>query len=124
MCDVIRGVRGATTVERNDAALLRERTTELLRALIERNGIAAEDVASAIFTTTPDLDADFPAHAARRLDGWEAVPLLCAREMPVPNALERCIRVLIHWNTDRGQRDVRHAYLRGAERLRPDLGAE
>ena len=121
---MIRGVRGAITVERNDPAVLRERTTELLRALIERNGIVAEDVASAIFTTTPDLDADFPAHAARTLDGWTAVPLLCAREVPVAGALERCVRVLIHWNTDRSQREVHHAYLRGAARLRPDLVEE
>jgi chorismate mutase len=121
---MIRGVRGATTVERNDAAQVRERTVELLRALVERNQIRAEDVASAIFTTTSDLDADFPAHAARTLDGWGGVPLLCAREVPVPGALELCVRVLIHWNTDRPQREVRHAYLRGAARLRPDLGEE
>ena len=119
-----RGVRGATTVERNEAALVRERTLELLRALVERNGIRPEDVASAIFTTTPDLDADFPARGARGIPGWDGVPLLCAREMPVPGALPLCVRVLIHWNTDRPQRDVRHAYLRGAERLRPDLGQE
>jgi chorismate mutase len=118
---MIRGVRGAITVDRNDAALVRERTGELLRVLIERNAIRADDVASAIFTTTPDLDADFPAHAARLIAGWDAVPLLCARELAVPGALERCVRVLIHWNTDRAQRDIRHAYLRGAERLRPDL---
>jgi len=121
---VIRGVRGATTVERNDAALVRERTAELLRALVDRNDIRPDDVASAIFTTTSDLDADFPAHAARAIAGWERVPLLCAREIPVPGALQRCVRVLIHWNTDRSQREVRHAYLHDAARLRPDLAEE
>jgi chorismate mutase len=118
---MIRGVRGATTVARNGAVEVRDGTAELLRELIERNGIRGDDVASAIFTTTPDLDAEFPARAARALDGWRHVPLLCTREIPVPGALERCIRVLIHWNTERAQREVRHAYLHGAERLRPDL---
>src|SRR5439155_103457 len=83
--------RVATTVERNDAALVRDRTAELLRALVDRNDIRPDDVASAIFTTTSDLDADFPAHAARAIAGWERVPLLCAREIPVPGALQRCV---------------------------------
>jgi chorismate mutase len=119
---MIRGVRGATTVERNDVAHLGERTAELLRTLVERNGIRAEDVASAIFTVTDDLDADFPARAARMLAGWEGVPLLCAREIAVAGALGRCVRVLVHWNTDRAQREIRHAYLHGASALRPDVG--
>lgn len=118
---MIRGVRGAITVDRNDTAHVRERTLELMRALVERNAILPEDVASAIFTVTPDLDADFPAHAARTLSGWESVPFLCAREIPVPGALPRCVRVLLHWNTDRPQREVRHAYLREASPLRPEL---
>lgn len=118
---MMRGVRGATTVDRNEAAHVRERTGELLRALVERNGIRPEDVASAIFTVTPDLDTDFPAHAARALAGWESVPLLCAQEIPVPGAVPRCVRVLLHWNTERPQREVRHAYLHGAGTLRPDL---
>ena len=121
---MIRGVRGATTVDRNESGLVSERTGELLRTLIERNGIRPEDVASAIFTTTDDLDADFPAHAARAIAGWDLVPLLCAREIPVPGALTRVVRVLIHWNTERPQREVRHAYLHDAARLRPDLGAD
>ena len=119
---MIRGVRGATTVERNEAAHLRERTGELLRTLVERNGIRPEDVASAILTVTADLDADFPAHAARTLRGWEVVPLLCAREIGVPGSLPRCVRVLIHWNTERAQREIQHAYLHGARALRTDLG--
>lgn len=115
----IRGVRGATTADRNDAAHIGDRTLELLRVLVERNGIRPEDLASATFTLTEDLDADFPAMPVRRLAGWEEVPLLCAREIPVPGSLGRCIRVLLHWNTERPQTDVRHAFLRGARSLRP-----
>ena len=115
----VRGVRGATTADRNEAAHIAERTLELLRVLVEQNGIRPEDLASATFTLTEDLDADFPATPVRRLPGWEEVPLLCAREIPVKGALGRCIRVLLHWNTERSPRDVRHAFLRGARTLRP-----
>lgn len=115
-----RGVRGATTADRNDAASIRERTLELLRVLIASNGIRPEDLASATFTVTEDLDADFPAVAARSLPGWEEVPLLCVREIPVPGSLSACIRVLLLWNTERSQREVRHAFVRGARTLRPN----
>src|SRR5690242_4872003 len=115
----VRGVRGATTVPRNEAAAVVERTLELLRVLVASNGIEPADVASAIFTVTDDLDAEFPAAAARALPGWNQVPLLCAREAPVPGSLGLCVRVLLHWNTDRVQGDVRHAFLRGARELRP-----
>lgn len=114
-----RGVRGATTADGNDAAAITARTLELLRILVEKNGIAPEDVASATFTLTADLDAEFPAVAVRSLAGWEEVPLICAREIPVPGSLGRCIRVLLHWNTDIPPREVRHAFLRGARQLRP-----
>jgi chorismate mutase len=114
-----RGVRGATTVDRNDAAAVRERTGELLRLLVASNGILPEDVASVLFTVTPDVDAEFPALAVRSMTGWEEVPLLCAREIPVPGALGGCIRVLLMWNTDRSQSEVRHAFVRGARALRP-----
>jgi len=114
-----RGVRGATTADENDAAHIAERTLELLRVLVERNAIRPEDLASATFTLTEDLDADFPATPVRRVPGWEEVPLLCAREIPVRGALGRCIRVLLHWNTEKSQREVRHAFLRGARSLRP-----
>src|SRR5262245_7720227 len=114
-----RGVRGATTVERNDPAAVRERTGELMRLLVASNGILPEDVASVLFTVTEDVDADFPALAVRSMPGWEDVPLLCAREIPVPGALEGCIRVLLLWNTDQSQSDVRHAFVRGARELRP-----
>ena len=114
-----RGVRGATTVDRNDAAAVRERTGELLRLLVASNGIRPEEVASVLFTVTEDVDAEFPALAVRSITGWDEVPLLCAREIPVPGALGGCIRVLLMWNTDRSQSEVRHAFVRGARALRP-----
>lgn len=114
-----RGIRGATTVDANTADAIKERTLELLGILVVSNGLRPEDVASATFTVTADLDAEFPALAVRSLPGWEEVPLLCAREIPVSGSLERCIRVLLHWNTERLQREVRHAFLRGARGLRP-----
>ncbi len=117
---VCRGVRGATTVERNDREEILRATRELLALLIRQNAIARSDVASAIFTTTIDLDAEFPALAARQL-GWGDVPLLCGHEIHVPGSLEKCIRVLVHWNTDKAQSEIRHVYVRGAVRLRPDL---
>jgi chorismate mutase len=114
-----RGVRGATTVARNDASAILERTLELLQVLIDLNGIRADELAGAIFTVTQDLDAEFPALAVRSLPGWEEVSLLCGREIPVPGSLGRCVRVLLHWNTDKTQREIRHAFLRGARELRP-----
>ena len=114
-----RGIRGATTVDANAADDIKQRTLELLGILVASNGIRPEDVASATFTVSGDLDADFPAVAVRSLPGWDEVPLLCAREIPVKGSLPRCVRVLLHWNTDRPQRDVRHVFLRGARSLRP-----
>ncbi len=114
-----RGVRGATTVDRNEAADVVGRTDELLRILVASNGILPEDLASILFTVTDDVDAEFPAKAVRSMPGWEEVPLLCAREIPVAGALGGCIRVLLLWNTDRAQNEVRHAFVRGARRLRP-----
>jgi chorismate mutase len=115
-----RGIRGATTVEADSAAAILAATRELLIQIMEANHLAAEDIASALFTVTPDLTSAFPAQAAREL-GWRYAALLDAQEVPVPGSLSRCIRVLIHWNTDRPQREVRHVYLRGAAALRPDL---
>lgn len=114
----VRGVRGATTVEANDREPILAATRELLELMVERNGIRPEEVASAAFTVTADLDAEFPAFAAREI-GWDEVPLICGREIPVSGALERCIRILLHWNTDRPQREVRHVFLHGARSLRP-----
>jgi len=116
----VRGVRGATTVGKNDREEILERTGELLRALVERNGIAPADIASAVFSVTGDIDAEFPAVAARRM-GWIYTPLMCTREIPVPGSLPLCIRVLLHVNTDRPQEDIIHLYLREARKLRPDL---
>ena len=115
-----RGIRGATTVERNDREEILMATRQLLALLVRRNGIDRKDVASAIFSTTPDLDAEFPALAARQL-GWLDVPMLCSHEIAVPGSLPRCIRVLVHWNTDVAQADIQHIYIRDAVRLRPDL---
>lgn len=117
---VCRGVRGATTVERNDREEILAATRQLLALMIRRNGIDAKDVASAIFSTTRDIDAEFPALAARQL-GWLDVPLMCAHEISVPGSLPRCIRVLIHWNTDKPQHEIQHIYVKEANRLRPDL---
>ena len=115
-----RGIRGATTVEKNDREAILTATRQLLALLIRRNNIDRADVASATFTTTPDVDAEFPALAARQL-GWLDVPLLCGHEIAVPGSLPMCIRVLIHWNTELAQADVQHVYIHDAIRLRPDL---
>jgi chorismate mutase len=117
-----RGVRGATTCEANTREAILEASRELLERLIEVNGLRAEDIASAIFTTTPDLTAEYPAVAARAL-GWTDTALLCGHEMAVPGGLQRCIRVLVHWNTERRADQVVHVYIRGAQNLRPDRTA-
>ena len=114
-----RGIRGATTVRANDARAIYDATLELLTLVRDRNDLRPEDVAYAMFTVTPDLDASFPADAARAGLGWTEVPLICAREIPVPGALGMCVRVLILWNTSRTQSDVTHVFLRGARSLRP-----
>ena len=115
-----RGVRGATTVGQNSREEILAATRELLALMIRRNEIEPEDVASAIFSTTQDLDAEFPALAARQL-GWLEVPLLCGNEMAAADGLPRCIRVMLHWNTDKLQSEIHHVYVREAVRLRPDL---
>ena len=118
-----RGIRGATTVEANTAEDILEATEELLTRLIDLNGIKVEDVCSAIFTTTSDLTAEFPAVAARRL-GWTEAALLCSHEMNVPGSLKKCIRILIHWNTEKDAREIKHVYLRSAKELRPGNASE
>ncbi|HUQ42431.1 MAG TPA: chorismate mutase [Candidatus Limnocylindrales bacterium] len=115
----VRGIRGATTIEANDAVAITTRTVELLRTMRDLNTLKPEDIGYIWFTVTPDLDAAFPADAARGGLGWTDVPLICGREIPVPGALAMCVRVLITWNTDVAQRDVRHAFMRGARVLRP-----
>ncbi|HSL30256.1 MAG TPA: chorismate mutase [Anaerolineales bacterium] len=117
----IRGIRGATTVVADQPDLILQATRELLEAILDANfKMESEAVASAIFTVTEDLRSTFPAQAARQM-GWEMVPMLCAREIPVPDSLPRVIRVLVHWNTDIPQSEIKHVYLRDAVRLRPDL---
>jgi chorismate mutase len=118
---VCRGVRGATTVEANTAEDILEATRQLLMALIRLNDLRPEDVASVIFTTTPDLTATFPALAARDEEiAWTEVPLLCGHEMTVPGALEQVVRILLHVNTTRAADEIKHVYLRRAGQLRTD----
>ena len=115
-----RGVRGATTVDANTRDEILSRTRQLLALMIRQNDISPEDVCSATFSATVDLDAEFPALAARQL-GWLDVPLLCTNEVDVPDSLRKCIRVLAHWNTDKPQAEIQHVYIRDAVNLRPDL---
>jgi chorismate mutase len=118
----VRGVRGATTVTRNAKDEILEATKELLGVMVEANDINPEDLASAWLTTTSDVYAEFPAVAARQI-GWTFVPLMQSHEMSVPGMLPLCIRVLLHWNTEKGIHDILHVYLREATRLRPDLSS-
>ena len=117
----LRGVRGATTVDANTREAILEATTELLSALIEANGIHSDDIASAFFTTTPDLNAEFPALAARESFGWSQVALMCGHEMNVPGSMPMCLRILLHVNTDRSANEIKFVYLRGARALRADV---
>jgi len=119
----IRGIRGATTVTADEPESILQATRELLEEILNENeGMRPEDVASALFTVTDDLASTFPAQAARQM-GWGLVPMMCAREIPVPGSLPRVIRVLVHWNTELKQNEVTHVYLRDAVKLRPDLVA-
>ncbi len=113
-----RGIRGATTADTNTSEDILEATSEMLTALIRLNDLDPADITSAIFTTTPDLTATFPALAAREM-GWTEVPLLCSHEMNVPGALEQVVRLLLHVNTTRSAAEIRHVYLKGARELRP-----
>jgi chorismate mutase len=115
-----RGIRGAICADANQADAIFRATRRLLERVVAANDLSLADVASVIFTATPDLDAAYPARAAREA-GWVETPLLCTQEMAVAGSLPRCIRVLIHWNTDRAPHDIRHVYLGAASALRPDL---
>lgn len=120
----VRGVRGATTAEANEPEAIYQATTELLHAILKANpSLRSDDLASVLFSVTPDLTSAFPAQAARQM-GWSQVPLMCFQEIPVPNSLPRCIRVLLHWNTDLPQQSIHHIYLGEAAMLRPDLSGE
>ena len=113
----MRGLRGATQISENTVAAMEAAVVELVRELEARNAIGAQDITWAIFTVTHDIDADFPARAAR-VAGWTEVPMICSREIPVPGSMPRIVRVLLHVDSD-GPRN--HVYLRGAQALRPDL---
>ncbi|GLI07240.1 MULTISPECIES: chorismate mutase [Paenibacillus] len=117
----VRGIRGATTVERNEENDILTATTELLNQIIAENGIIPEEIASVFVTVTPDLTATFPARAIRQMQGWDLVPLMCSLEIPVEGGLPRCIRLMVMVNTDKQQNEIIHVYQREAMRLRPDL---
>ena len=120
----LRGIRGATTVDVNSRSAILDATDELLGEMIARNAVDADEVASVWFTTTPDLNAEFPAVVAREKYQWTHAALMCAHEMPVPGALPACLRILLHVNTQRRQDEIAHVYLRGARVLRTDLTGE
>jgi chorismate mutase len=117
----VRGIRGATTVDSNTREAILDATRELLAEIIRVNGIEAKDVASAYFTTTTDLNAEFPAVVARSEFGWTNIALMCGHEMDVPGSLRMCLRIMLIVNTERSQDEVCHVYQRGAAVLRPDL---
>jgi chorismate mutase len=117
---MVRAVRGAIQVDGDDRDSILAGTTELMTAVMERNRLSTDDMISVIFTATPDLTAEFPALAARKL-GFHDVPLLCATEIDVPGALPRVVRLMAHVNTDKSRQDIEHVYLRGAVALRVDI---
>jgi chorismate mutase len=121
---MIRGVRGAITVKENTADEIVSATEILLQTMIEQNAISAEDVASIFISATDDINSTFPAKALRSLKDWTFVPVICMRELAIPDALSKCVRVMMHVNTEKTQAEIVHAYLQGAVGLRPDLANE
>ncbi|CAN7702140.1 MULTISPECIES: chorismate mutase [unclassified Paenibacillus] len=117
----LRGIRGATTVQQNDAEEILAATSELLQAIVEANDFLPEDIGSVFITVTEDITATFPARAIRTLIGWELVPLMCSLEVPVENALPKCIRLMVQVNTTKTQAEINHVYLKEAKALRPDI---
>lgn len=117
----LRGIRGATTVEHNEAEEILTATSELLRAIVESNDFRPEDICSVFITVTEDITATFPARAIRTLVGWELVPLMCSLEVPVENSLPKCIRLMVQVNTTKSQAEINHIYLKEAKALRPDI---
>lgn len=120
----LRGIRGATTVEANTPQAIRAATLELLTAIIDANEVRRDDVASVFFSTTSDINAEFPATAVRDEMGWTDIALMCGHEMNVPGGLPMCLRILVHVNTTKAAEDLNFVYLRGAQALRPDLRVE
>ncbi|MFJ7725554.1 chorismate mutase [Neobacillus sp. NPDC097160] len=120
---MIRGMRGATTVSANTEEAIISATEELLAQLIEVNHIQPDSVASVLISSTEDVNAAFPAKALRKFAGWTYVPVMCMLELPVPNSLEMCVRIMMHVNTSLPQEEIVHVYLKEAKVLRPDLGS-
>ena len=119
----VRGIRGANVVGANTKEAIYKATGELIKGIIAENDVDPKEIASIFLTSTPDINADFPAYAVREL-GLTSIPLLCAREIDVPGAMPSLIRILVHLNTDKGQDEIKHVYLGGTEKLRPDLARE
>jgi chorismate mutase len=117
----VRGIRGATTVEHNEEQEILTATGELLRAIVEANDFRPDDICSVFITVTGDITATFPARAIRTMIGWELVPLMCSLEVPVENSLPKCIRLMVQINTNKGQAEINHVYLKEAKALRPDI---
>jgi chorismate mutase len=117
----VRGIRGATTVKHNEEQEILSATSELLMEIIRENEVDPEDICSVLVTTTQDLTAAFPAKAIRRLPGWDLVPLMCSLEIPVQPSLPRCVRLMVHINTNKKQNEIRHIYMNEAQSLRPDI---
>jgi chorismate mutase len=120
---LIRGVRGAITVDQNTEEVIILATEELFARLIEENHFQPDQVGSIFISTTEDVNATFPAKALRKFEGWTYVPVMCMQEIPVPNSLKMCVRVMMHVNTTKPQEEIIHVYLKGATVLRPDLGS-
>ncbi|MDC3424791.1 chorismate mutase [Aquibacillus sp. 3ASR75-11] len=118
---MMRGIRGATTVDRNESSEIISHTKELIDAMVQENELSPPNIASVFISVTNDINADFPAKALRLLDGWKFVPVMCMQEINVPGSLAKCIRVMITANTERNQEDVVHIYHYQAKKLRPDL---
>tara|TARA_B100001029_G_C14967621_1_gene398262 strand:- start:165 stop:533 length:369 start_codon:yes stop_codon:yes gene_type:complete len=120
MTKILIGIRGATTIDKNDSEMIIKGSEQLLSEIIKLNNIESTDIASIIFSTTKDLNAEYPAVAARNI-GLVNVALMCTHEMDVPNRLEKCVRILLHVNVEQGYNNIKHVYLKGAKSLRPDL---
>jgi chorismate mutase len=118
---MIRGIRGAITIEEDKAENVWQETAKLVQEVAKVNNIKPEHIASVTISTTPDIRSAFPAKSVRSMDGWQYVPIMCMHEMDVPGALPLCIRVLLHVNTDTPQHEIHHVYLKEAVKLRPDL---
>lgn len=117
----VRGIRGATTVKHNEENEILQAAVELMNELIAKNEVHPEDICSVFVTTTQDLTATFPAKAIRQMPGWELVPLMCSLEIPVQPSLAKCIRFMVHVNTEKRQDQIQHIFLNEAQSLRPDI---